>query len=66
MKRVYFLVPVVVLLAGCFGSDRVADSEAAVAREAAPGQPALPSQGPKVVHRVFFWFKEGTSEEKKA
>ena len=65
MKRVYFLVVLVVFLAAFIGGERIADSEASVARPAAPGQPSLPSQGPKVVHTVFFWFKEGTSEEQK-
>ena len=65
MKKVYSFVVVVVFLTAFFGGGRVADSEAFVARAAAPGQESLPSDGSKIVHTVFFWLKEGTSEEQK-
>ena len=65
MKKVYSFVVVVVFLTAFSGGGRVADSEAFVARAAAPGQESLPSDGSKVVHTVFFWLKEGTSEEQK-
>ncbi len=65
MKRVYSFVVVVVFLAVFWGGGRVADSKASVARAAAPGQTLLPPDASKIVHTVFFWLKEGTSEEQK-
>ena len=65
MKKVYSLVVAIVFLTAFFGGGRVTDSESSVARAAAPGQTSLPSEGSKIVHTVFFWLKEGTSEEQK-
>ena len=65
MKKVYSFVVVMVLLMVFFGGVRGANSEASVARAAAPSQESLPSDDSKIVHAVFFWLKEGTSEEQK-
>ncbi len=65
MQKVYSFVVVFVFLTVFFGGGRVADSEASVARAAVPGQEPLPAGGSEIVHTVFFWLKEGTSEEQK-
>ena len=55
MKKVYGLVLVIALLMVFLAAERMAGSEAS----------SLPSEDSKIVHAVFFWLKEGTSQEQK-